>query len=56
MTQKETDLWKFGDGFRPTWVAFGAHLDFDELVSRHSEDYGIIETEKAIMTFRRMEL
>ena len=39
MTQKETALWRFGDGFKPTWVAFGAHLDFDELVSRHSKEY-----------------
>lgn len=47
MKNAKTDLWRFGDGFNPTWVAFGAHLNFDELVMRHSKEY-FEETGKTI--------
>ena len=42
-----TELWKFGDGFNPVWVAFGAHLDFDVLAGRHAKEY-LEETGKKI--------
>ena len=47
LKERETELWKFGDGFNPVWVAFGAHLNFDDLVSRHSKEYSE-ETGKTI--------
>jgi hypothetical protein len=47
LKERETELWKFGDGFNPVWVAFGAHLNFDDLVSRHSKEYSE-ETAKTI--------
>ena len=36
---KDTELWVFGDGFNPNWVAFGEHLPLNELISRHSVEY-----------------